>query len=126
MTRSILQPSLLFFRTSNLSRATPRFLRENSILPPLCYATTLNALRSLNDAVEIYFADDEGDPFDVELAGRLKGYVTGRDSDYVILNSEGYAAYIPMDQIFWSTESHETGGGNQSEDDAGFVVARKN
>lgn len=126
MAQSIIQPSLLFFRTSPLSRATPRFLRENSILPPLCYATTLDALRSLNDAVEIYFADDEGDPFAVELAGRLKGYVTGRDSDFVILNSEGYAGYIPMDQMFWSIESHETEGGNQSEDDAGFVVARKN
>jgi len=126
MAQSIFQPSLLFFRTSPLSRATPRFLRENSILPPLCYATTLDALRSLNNAVEIYFADDEGDPFAVELAGRLKGYVTGRDSDYVILNSEGYAGYIPMDQMFWSIESRETGGENQSEDDAGFVVARKN
>ena len=126
MAQSIIQPSLLFFRTSPLSRATPRFLRENSILPPLCYATTLDALRSLNDAVEIYFADDEGDPFAVELAGRLKGYVTGRDSDFVILNTEGYAGYIPMDQMFWSIESHGTGGGNQSEDDDGFVVARKN
>lgn len=126
MAQSIIQPSLLFFRTSPLSRATPRFLRENSILPPLYYATTLDALRSLNDAVEIYFADDEGDPFAVELAGRLKGYVTGRDSDYVILNSEGYAGYVPMDQMFWSIESDGAGGGNQSEDDVGFVVARKN
>ena len=126
MAQSIIQPSLLFFRTSPLSRATPRFLRENSILPPLCYATTLDALRSLNDAVEIYFADDEGDPFAVELAGRLKGYVTGRDSDYVILNSEGYAGYIPMDQMFWNIEPHGTGGGDRSEDDAGFVAARKN
>jgi hypothetical protein len=126
MAQSIIQPSLLFFRTSSLSRGTPRFLRENSILPPLYYATTLDALRSLNDAVEIYFADNEGDPFAVELASRLNGYVTGRDSDYVILNSEGYAGYISMDQMFWSIESHGTGWGNQSEDDAGFVVARKN
>ena len=126
MAQSIIQPSLLFFRTSPISRATPRFLRENSILPPLCYATTLDALRSLNDAVVIYFADDEGDPFAVELAGRLKGYVTGRDSDFVILNSEGYAGYIPMDQMFWSNGSQGTEGGNRSEDDAGFVVARKN
>jgi hypothetical protein len=126
MAQSIFQPSLLFFRTSNISRATSRFLRENFILPPLCYATTLDALQSLNDAVEIYFADDEGDPFAVELAGRLKGYVTGRDSDFVILNSEGYAGYIPMDQMFWSIESQGTEGENQSQDDAGFVVARKN
>ncbi|KAI0292559.1 hypothetical protein BC826DRAFT_1092072 [Russula brevipes] len=109
MTQSIIQPSLLFFRSSPLTRATPRFLRENSILPPLCYAATLDALRSLNDAVEVHLADDEGDPFAVELAGRLKAYVTGRDSDYVILNSEGYAGYLPMDQY-----------------DAGFVMTRKN
>ena len=118
-------PLCYFSGPHPFSRATPRFLRENSILPPLYYATTLDALRSLNDAVEIYFADDEGDPFTVELAGRLKGYVTGRDSDFVILNSEGYAGYIPMDQMFWSIESDGTGGGNQSEDDGGFVVARK-
>jgi hypothetical protein len=126
MAESIIQPSLLFFRTSPLSRATPRFLRENSILPPLCYAATLDALRSLNDAVEIYWADDEGDPFAVELAGRLKGYVTARDSDYVILNSEGYAGYIPMDHMFWSVESQGAGEESQTEDDAGFVMARKN
>lgn len=126
MAESIIQPSLLFFRTSPLSRATPRFLRENSILPPLCYAATLDALRSLDDAVEIYWADDEGDPFAVELAGRLKGYVTARDSDFVILNSEGYAGYIPMDQMFWSSESQGTGEESQTEDDAGFVMARKN
>jgi hypothetical protein len=101
-------------------------MRENSILPPLYYAATLDALRSLNDAVEIYLADDEGDPFAVELAGRLKGYVTGRDSDFVVLNSEGYAGYIPMDQMFWSIESRGTEGESQSEDDAGFVMARKN
>jgi hypothetical protein len=101
-------------------------MRENSILPPLCYAATLDALRSLNDAVEIHWADDEADPFAVELAGRLKGYVTGRDSDFVILNSEGYAGYIPMDQMFWSIESQGTGEESQPEDDAGFVMARKN
>jgi len=126
MAQSIIQPSLLFFRTSPISRATPRFLRGNSILPPLYYAVTLDALRSLGDVVKIYLADDEGDPFAVELAGRLEGYVTGRDSDYVILNSEGYAGYIPMDQMFWSTDTQEDGKDSQSQDNAGFRVARKN
>ncbi|KAI0249246.1 hypothetical protein BJV78DRAFT_1229292 [Lactifluus subvellereus] len=125
-TQSIIQPSLLFFRTSPLSRTNPRFLRENSILPSLCYAATLTALRSLNESVEILIADDEGDPFAVELAGRLKGYVTGRDSDYVVLNAEGYAGYIPMDQMVWSTANSQANGeGGQIQDDAGFVVARK-
>ncbi|KAI0301569.1 PIN domain-like protein [Multifurca ochricompacta] len=126
MVQSIILPSLLFFRTSSISRSTPLFLRENPILPPLCYAVTLDALRSLNNAVEIYIADDEGDPFAVELAGRLKGYVTSRDSDYVILNAEGYAGYIPMDQMFWSVESQGDKEEIQMQDDAGFVIARKN
>lgn len=125
-TQSIIQPSLLFFRTSPLSRATPRFLRENSILPSFCYAATLAALRSLNESVEILMADNEGDPFAVELAGRLKGYVTGRDSDYVILNAEGYAGYLPMDQMVWSTaDSQVNREEDQIQDDTGFVVARK-
>jgi hypothetical protein len=127
MTQSIIQPSLLFFRTSPLSRATPRFLRENSVLPPLYYAVTLAALRSLNETVKVLMADDEGDPFAVELAARLGGYVTGRDSDYVILNIEGYAGYIPMDQMVWSTtNSQEIREEGQMQDDAGFIVARKN
>jgi hypothetical protein len=72
-------------------------------------------------------ADDEGDPFSVELAGRLKGYVTSRDSDYVILNVEGYAGYLPMDQMVWSTNNSQGNGEeDQIQDDAGFIVARKN
>jgi hypothetical protein len=124
--QSAIQPSTLFFRTSRLSRTTPRFLRENSILPPLYYVATLHALRSLGGAVQIYMADDEGDPFAVELAGRLRGYVTGRDSDYVILNVEGYAGYIPMDQMVWSADSQGKDEERQMQDDAGFVVSQRN
>ncbi|KAH9073090.1 PIN domain-like protein [Lactarius deliciosus] len=124
--QSAIQHSLLFFRTSSLSRASPRFLRENSILPPLYYVATLEALRSLGDAVQIYMADDEGDPFAVELAGQLRGYVTGRDSDYVILNVEGYAGYIPMDQMVWSVDSQGKKEESQIQDDAGFVVSQRN
>ncbi|KAI9441199.1 PIN domain-like protein [Lactarius indigo] len=124
--QSTIQPSLLFFRTSSLSRASPRFLRENSILPPLYYVATLEALRSLNGAVDIYMADDEGDPFAVELAGRLRGYVTGRDSDYVILNVEGYSGYIPMDQMVWTAGSQGKDEEKQMQDDAGFVVSQRN
>ncbi|KAH9060535.1 PIN domain-like protein [Lactarius vividus] len=124
--QSTIQPSLLFFRTSSLSRASPRFLRENSILPPLYYVATLDALRLLGGAVQIYMADDEGDPFAVELAGRLRGYVTGRDSDYVILNVEGYAGYIPMDQMVWSADSRGKEEESQMQDDTGFVMSQRN
>ena len=64
-------------------------MRENAILPPLCYTTTLTALRALGDEVEIHFADEEGDPYMVELAARVGGYVLGQDSDFVVLNAEG-------------------------------------
>jgi len=71
-------------------------------------------------------ADDEGDPFAVELASRLRGYVTGRDSDYVILNVEGYAGYIPMDQMVWSANSQGKDEERQIQDDAEFVVSQRN
>lgn len=117
---NVIQPSLLFFRTSQTSRASPRFLRENAIIPPHCYAVCLEALRSLS--VEIHIADAEGDPYAVELAGRLGGYVAGRDSDFVILNTDGYRGYIPLDEMIWTT--FESTADEQPEDDGGFVVAR--
>jgi len=52
--------------------------------------------------LQVHFADEEGDPFAVELAGRIGGYVIGNDSDFVILNSEGYKGYIPLDEMVWS------------------------
>lgn len=117
---NVIQPSLLFFRTSQASRASPRFLRENAIIPPICYAVCLETLRSL--PVEIHIADTEGDPYAVELAGRLGGYVTGRDSDFVILTTDGYRGYIPLDEMIWTTT--ETAAEEGPEDDGGFVVAR--
>ncbi|KAI0314667.1 hypothetical protein OF83DRAFT_1174536 [Amylostereum chailletii] len=123
-TRSIVQPSLLFFRTSPTSRAAPRFMRENAILPPLCYTVTMHALKSLADSVEVHIADEEGDPYAVELAGRLHGYVTGRDSDFVVLNADGYAGYIPMDEMIWSTTAEDAPLDPDPSND-GFVVARK-
>ncbi|VDC00308.1 unnamed protein product [Peniophora sp. CBMAI 1063] len=120
--QSIIQPSILFFRTSSTSRSTARFMRENAILPPLCYTTTLTALRDLGDEVELHIADEEGDPYMVELAARVGGYVLGQDSDFVVLNAEGYAGYIPMDEMLWMTSVN--GPANQSTSDDGFVVAR--
>ncbi|THU85042.1 PIN domain-like protein [Dendrothele bispora CBS 962.96] len=99
-TRSHIEPSLLFFRTSPVSRSTPRFLNESRIIPPLCYTTTIHALRSLG--IDLHFADEEGDPYAVELAGRLGAYVVGNDSDFVVLNSEGYMGFVPLDEMVWS------------------------
>lgn len=123
---NIIQPSLLFFRTSEASRSTPRFLRENSIIPPLCYTVCVHALKTLSHkGVEVHFADVEGDPYAVELAGRVRGYVTGHDSDFVVLNTDGYQGYIPMDEMIWTALRDSSETSVEPEDDGGFTVTRK-
>ncbi|GLB37777.1 putative PIN domain-like protein [Lyophyllum shimeji] len=100
--QSFVQPSLLFFRTSPTSRGTARFLNETRIIPPLVYTACIHALKTVKkttDALEIHFADEEGDPYAVELAGRVGGYVAGNDSDFVVLNTEGYLGYIPLEEM---------------------------
>lgn len=102
--QSHVQPALLFFRTSVASRSTTRFLHETKILPPLSFGACIYALHRLaedNDSLEIHYADEEGDPYAVELAGRVGGYVVGNDSDFVILNAPGYLGYIPLDSMIW-------------------------
>ena len=124
--QSHVQPSLLFFRTSPASRGTGRFLNESRIIPPLAYTACINVLKILQnstDAVELHFADEEGDPYAVELAGKIGAYVVGNDSDFVVLNTEGYLGYIPLDEMMWyaplslEVPSHE-------EDDSGFQEVR--
>lgn len=121
------QPLLLFFRTSPAARATSRSLHETCIIPPLLYATCINALenlRSTNDALELHFADEEGDPYAVELAGRVGGYVAGNDSDFVILNTEGYLGYIPLSEMVWQASGLDDIPTIQDED-AEFQTVRK-
>ena len=103
-TENIVRKSELFFRTSPTARSHPRFLDENRLLPPLAFETVVEALKALMREglpIELYFADEEGDPYAVELAGKLNGYVIGTDSDFVILNAEGYKGYIPLDDVIW-------------------------
>lgn len=107
----------MFFRTSPSSRNSRRFLNETRFIPPLVYSACVKALSEFKYArpggekssLEIYYADEEGDPYAVELAGRLEGYVTGRDSDFVVLNSDGYQGYLPLEEILWlgSSENNE-------------------
>ncbi|EEB97837.1 hypothetical protein MPER_02757, partial [Moniliophthora perniciosa FA553] len=88
--------------TSSASRSTPRFLAESRIIPPLSYSATINtllAIRESTDAVDLHFADEEGDAYAVELAGRLGAYVVGNDSDFVILNTEGYLGYAHLEEM---------------------------
>lgn len=110
--QSHVQPAQLFFRTSASSRSTGRFLNETRILPPLAYSACVHALQTLRSetgGLDLHFADEEGDPFAVELAGRLGGYVVGNDSDFVILNSDGYRGYIPLSDMVWQTTTTEDG-----------------
>ena len=118
---------MLFFRTSPAARATSRSLHETCIIPPLLYATCINALenlRSTSDALELHFADEEGDPYAVELAGRVGGYVVGNDSDFVILNTEGYLGYIPLAEMVWQASGLDDIPTIQDED-AEFQTVRK-
>ncbi|KAJ7916814.1 hypothetical protein B0H13DRAFT_1997140 [Mycena leptocephala] len=105
LAQSNISHSLIFFRTSAASRSSPRFLNESRIIPPLSYTACLDALKAIcqtTDTVSIHYADEEGDPYAVELAGRLGAFVVGTDSDFVILNSEGYRGYIPLDEMVWN------------------------
>lgn len=142
-TQNPLKVGQLFFRTSSAARSTPRFLRENSLLPPLSFAACVETLRNLAASstpreedpwLELHFADEEGDPYAVALAARLHAYVVGRDSDFVVLNADGYQGYIPLDEMVWVAESafSETGSlsstTTEGEDDVdanGFKTVRK-
>jgi hypothetical protein len=118
------QHSTLFFRTSHATRMTPRFLNETRIIPPLVYAACTETLLQLssqsharptsneessqlppNATIDVYFADREGDPFMVELAGRLGAYIASLDSDFVVLNVPGYRGYIPLDEMEWAAST---------------------
>jgi len=129
LTENSVQSSLLFFRTSATSRSTPRFLNESRILPPLSYLACVQVLKSaarLNQAVEVHFAPEEGDPYAVELAGKVGGYVTGYDSDFVILNTDGYLGYIPMTEFLWSSSIPDSETASQVDDeDSEFQPVRR-
>ncbi|KAJ2914400.1 hypothetical protein MD484_g6017, partial [Candolleomyces efflorescens] len=102
-------------------------LNETRILPPLAYATCVHALKEVkteNDSLQIHFADEEGDPYAVELAGRLNGYVVGNDSDFVVLNTDGYRGYIPIDEMVWQASSLNDEGTPGDNDDDFQVVLR--
>ena len=78
-------------------------------------------------ALQIHFADEEGDPYSVELAARLEGYVVGNDSDFAILNAEGYKGYIPMHEMVWSSIGTDDDASHMEDSDGGFqtVVTSK-
>ncbi|OJT02228.1 hypothetical protein TRAPUB_7255 [Trametes pubescens] len=135
-TQNRVQNALLFFRTSATARAAPRFLRETAMLPPLSYGVCVDTLLELAAGahagrLHVHIADEEGDPYAVALAGRLNAYVAGRDSDFVVLNTEGYLGYIPLDEMVWTAANAGDGDGSvysldtePDVDDGGFKTAR--
>ena len=128
LSQSRIQPAHLFFRTSTTSRSTGRFLSEIRMLPPLAYSACIHALeklRSTTNNLELHFADEEGDPYAVELAGRIGGYIVGNDSDFVILNSDGYLGYIPSSEMAWQIPDLPQGVDSMNGDDGEFQTVRK-
>ncbi|KAF5384471.1 hypothetical protein D9757_006436 [Collybiopsis confluens] len=111
--QNLIHPILLFFRTSNSARSTPRYLNdpESKVFPSLLYPATVQTLIDLRNELsgssklDVVFADSEGDPFAVELAARMGAYVVANDSDYAILNTEGYKGWIPLDGIVWTASA---------------------
>ena len=93
------------------------------MLPPGMYAACVQTLQKITQSLqpsqvlELHFADEEGDPYAVELAARLGGYVVGKDSDFVILNADGYQGYIPLDLMVWTSLSDQSEDPDDVEDD---------
>ena len=105
-----IKPAVLFFRSSSALRSTPHFLNDMRRPPPLTLVPCLSVLFALAEstgAVEVHFADEEADPYVVELAAKVQGYVLANDSDFVIFNAEGYRGYIPMKEFIWTTSTVE-------------------
>ncbi|KAL1746165.1 hypothetical protein HDZ31DRAFT_34719 [Schizophyllum fasciatum] len=118
------EPSSLFFRTSPISRSQPRFLNESRILPPLAFQACVRALQDIGSPdIHLHHADGEGDPFAVELAGRLRGFVCGNDSDFVVLNADGYRGYIPLEEMVWDAQNMDDAP--PADDDGFFQPVRK-
>jgi len=59
------------------------------------------------------------------LAGRIGGYVIGNDSDFVILNADGYLGYIPLSEMVWQIPDLPQDVEPVNGDDGGFETVRK-
>ncbi|KAG8930923.1 hypothetical protein FRC02_003480 [Tulasnella sp. 418] len=129
--QSRIMPANLFWRTSAERRNQHSFLRQNKILPVLAYQACVSAMQDLaSEGVQCIWANDEADRRCVELAGDLNGWVTGMDSDFAVLNVDGYAGYLPMDEMVWtfaaaSEEDEEVGSDQEGEGWSGVKSKKK-
>ena len=59
------------------------------------------------------------------MAGRIGGYVVGNDSDFVILNADGYLGYIPLSEMVWQIPDLPQNVDSMNGDDGEFQTVRK-
>ena len=59
------------------------------------------------------------------MAGRIGGYVVGNDSDFVILNADGYLGYIPLSEMVWQIPDFPQDAESTNGDDGEFQMVRK-
>ncbi len=103
------------------------------MLPPLLHQATIEVLKSLESkGVQLHFADEEADSYCVELASLRGAYVVAQDSDFVVLNCEGYQGYISFDDISWVVDppvddilTPQESVSSIDFDDLGFQVVKK-
>ncbi|KAF8526046.1 hypothetical protein BU17DRAFT_41213 [Hysterangium stoloniferum] len=113
---NFIRPANLFFRTSPVARSTPRSLAETRISPPLAFSAILSKLLSMASELDVEITQGEADSYIVSLAGKLGAYVIGNDSDFVVLNSEGYLGFIPLDEMLWWVSESSTLKGDESDE----------
>lgn len=91
---------------------------------PTCICALQTILKTTNsDALEIHFADEEADPYAVELAGRVGGYIVANDSDFIVFNSDGYLGFVPFEEMIWRASVVDEDQGESA--DGGFQTVRK-
>lgn len=121
---ALVEPSVLFYRTSPAGRSTTSFQNRISMVPPLIFPACLDALSSMkNEGVECFFADGEADPECAGLAAHYGGYVLAQDSDYLIFNA-AHKGYITLDDLVWAVPSASDALDMQNEDDGFQTVSR--
>ena len=59
------------------------------------------------------------------MAGRVGGYVVGNDSDFVILNADGYLGYIPLSEMAWRMQDLPQDAASINGDDGEFQTVTK-
>ncbi len=84
------------------------------------YRACISVLADLK--VPCTWADAEADQECVKLASKLGTWVLAKDSDFVILNADGYKGYATMDDLVWEYREDRTPV-EESTEDSGWTQA---